>query len=68
MGSPQHSQHCYTNSVLSAINLGFKVTVVSDGHGTIDNENKTAMDIVKEQNQLFQNKGAVLKSTNEVLR
>lgn len=30
-----HSQYCYTNTVLSAIGLGFDVTVVSDGHGAI---------------------------------
>lgn len=62
-----HSQHCYTNTVLSAIKLGLDVTVVSDAHGTIDSVDKPAAKIVEEQNYLFQSKGANLRPTNEIL-
>lgn len=62
-----HSEHCYKNSVLSALELGHHVTVVCDGHSTIDNQTKKASNIVREQNNFLASKGAQLNNTSELL-
>ena len=52
------SEHCITNTCISAIELGLDVIVAEDGHSTWTTEQDEASEIVERQNLLLKNRGA----------
>lgn len=51
---------CVAATVQGAISAGFKVTVVSDAHGTWDSDNESASEIIARHNNAFAAAGAKL--------
>lgn len=62
------SEFCLTNTSLAAHELGFKVLVAQDAHGTVSNEQGTAAEIVDRQNALLAKQGATLITTRQVVK
>jgi hypothetical protein len=51
--------------VLDAIDMGFDITVVGDAHS---NYSDNAEEIIKDCNRIFIESGAIVKTTNEVIK
>lgn len=54
------SEYCVTATVGGALDHGYRVAVVSDAHGTWDQEGETADVIIARQNAAFAARGATL--------
>jgi len=52
------SEYCVTATSKSALELGYKVTVASDGHGTVANSTEQAGQVVAAQNKYLEEQGA----------
>ena len=63
-----HSEHCFSRSVLGAFEFVRKVSVISDGHGTIDSNEHRAFEIVEKQNKFFEKNGVRLINTDELIK
>ncbi len=61
------SEHCVSNTTFSARELDYKVTVVRDAHSTWPDAGLSAEQLVERQNGLLAEKGAVLRSTDQVI-
>ncbi len=61
------SEHCVANTTIDAVQLGFRVVVVGDGHGTVASTVGEARRIVDEQNRRLSQAGASLSTVNELL-
>jgi nicotinamidase-related amidase len=62
------SEFCVTNTVKSALGLGFGVVVASDAHSTWPSGEKSASGISAAVNDSLQIAGATLRSTAEIVR
>jgi len=62
------SEHCVSNTALSALSLGYQVTVAHDAHGTFPDAGLSAEQIIERQNRRLLEKGAVIKSSDEVIK
>jgi len=47
------SEYCIADTCQGALDLGYQVTVVADAHSTLDAGEKTAAEIIVEQNEKF---------------
>lgn len=61
------SEHCVANTTVDAVQLGFRVIVVGDGHGTVTSTVGEASRIVDEQNRRLTQAGATLSTVSELL-
>lgn len=61
------SEHCVANTAIDAIQLGFRVVVVGDGHGTVAPTVGEARRTVDEQNRRLREAGASLSLVSELL-
>ena len=61
------SEHCVSNTALSALELDYQVTVAHDAHGTFPDDGLSAEQIIERQNELLLERGATLKSSDDVI-
>ena len=61
------SEHCVSNTALSALGLGYAVIIASDAHSTWPDADLTAERLVERQNTLLCRNGSIVKSSNEVI-
>lgn len=61
------SEHCVSNTAGSALGLGYVVTIAQDAHSTWPEAGLSAEQLVERQNALLSEKGAILKSSSEVI-
>lgn len=61
------SEHCVTNTSISALETGLNVLVVKDAHGTVSTMDDDASVIIDRQNILLSGRGAQLKTTASML-
>lgn len=62
------SEHCVGNTALSALGLGYVVTIAQDAHRTWPDGGLTAEQLVERQNTRLSQKGAVITSTSELIK
>lgn len=62
------SEHCVTNTSLSALALGYALTIAQDAHNTWPDGTLSAEQLVKRQNAILTQKGAVTTSTGELIQ
>jgi nicotinamidase-related amidase len=62
------SEFCVSNTTRSALDLGYRVQVASDGHGTWPSEGRSADEIRAEVNRRLAEAGAHLATTAELAR
>jgi polar amino acid transport system substrate-binding protein len=62
------SEHCISNTTQSALQLGYKVRVASDGHGTWPDGGRTAAEIRHEVNAKLAEAGAAMVATEDLAR
>lgn len=60
------SDYCVDTTVRQALALGYEVTLISDGHSTIDNEVLTAAQITAHHNTTLKNMGSFGQRTTLV--
>lgn len=60
-----HSEHCFTNTSLSAIELGLEVIVVSDARSTSRKNPNEAQKVIDQQNEILQKRGAIALTADE---
>ncbi|MFK8139320.1 MAG: isochorismatase family protein [Bdellovibrionales bacterium] len=67
-----HSEHCFTNTAISALGHDYNVIIASDAHSTKinqnQNQNQNPKNIVTKQNKILQENGGVVLPTQEVLK
>ncbi len=57
------TDHCVNATSNNGVELGYTVTLVSDGHTTLDTTNQTAAEIIAAKNRSFAELGRVVKSS-----
>jgi nicotinamidase-related amidase len=62
------SEHCVSNTVLSALGLGYVVTIAQDAHSTWPDGGLTTEQLVERQNIILSQKGALTTSTSELIQ
>ncbi len=62
------SEHCVSNTALSALGLGYAVIIAQDAHSTWPDGGLTTEQLVERQNTLLSQKGAVTTSTSELIQ
>ncbi len=62
-----HSEHCFTNTSFSALELGLEVIAVGDAHGTSHSDLAESLKVVDRQNELLGEKGGMIVTTSELL-
>lgn len=62
------SEKCISETAISALDLGYSVTIAQDAHSTWPDDGFTASQIVERQNALLSESGAILESTDEFIR
>ena len=62
------SEHCVTNTSISALELGFTVIVAKDCHSTFPTEDLSASTIVAQQNEFLETKGATVLPVSEIIK
>jgi nicotinamidase-related amidase len=60
------TEFCFDTTCRRAYSLGYKVTVVKDGHSTWDTEDLTANQIIDHHNRLLNGRFATVKAANEI--
>ncbi len=60
------SEFCVTNTSMSALELGYKVYVAADAHGTVCNDESKAEVIVLQQNNYLERNQVSVKALNEL--
>jgi nicotinamidase-related amidase len=61
------TDHCVAATVKGAMEAGFRVTVVSDAHSTLDSGGETAQDIIARHNAAFSRSGVNLVTTQALI-
>ncbi len=56
------SEHCVTNTSISALELGLEVVVAKNAHGTFSTEECSASEIIERQNDLLSARGARIQT------
>ena len=56
-----------SNTALSALGLGYAVTIASDAHSTWPDAGLAAEQLVERQNTLLGRNGSIVKSSSEVI-
>lgn len=60
------TEWCIDSTVRHAYSLGFDVTVVEDGHSTMDTQTLTAAKVIEHHNRVFGGGFACLKPAKEI--
>ncbi|MCW4012986.1 MAG: cysteine hydrolase [Candidatus Bathyarchaeota archaeon] len=60
------TEWCIDSTVRHAFSLGFDVTVVEDGHSTMDTSTLSAKKVVEHHNRIFKGQFACLKKAAEI--
>ncbi|MCZ6571067.1 MAG: isochorismatase family protein, partial [Deltaproteobacteria bacterium] len=62
------SEHCITNTSISALELGLDVIVAEDGHSTWTTDQDEASAIVERQNTLLRHRGARIEPVRALVQ
>lgn len=57
------TEYCVTNTCLSGDRLGYRVTLVQDGHSTNDKPGQSASAVIAQQEQLLRQHAAILSAS-----
>jgi len=60
------TEFCFDTTCRRAYSLGYRVTVVKDGHSTWDTEDLKAIQIIDHYNRLLHGRFATVKAANEI--